>query len=260
MAEKPPRIPGVRRLPLTAAALTAALVLTGCGSSTTIDDIDPSPTPSVESPQPTTSEESSPETITVPECEGIVFEEDAAIAGEYLSACVIGFSVAAASGRMNVTGEGLQGAVEFLYGTEPQAHVVSQAPPFELIVTDDGTWLSSAGGWTSGEEAERIGMLWRGVAQPAVAFAMLAESDYTVTAHETIEPVEGAKVASWRVTADGPISVEGVVVEALELWITGDHVPVRQESVASFAGIRTSLVNEYYDWGADISIESPAAG
>ncbi len=236
--------------------IVAALLLAGCTG-------EPAAAPEEPAPAETETRDAAPVEEPgdgpVPECRGITLEEGSVVSGADFAACVIGFSVAAGSGRQRVTSDTLTGTVEFVYGTSPQAHVLSEAPPAEIIVTDEGAWVRGDGGWDSGEIAQMMGQAWRAFAQPAVAFGMLAASDYTITAREQIENAQGIEVRTWRFRADDPIDMAGVTVESLEMWLSADLVPVRQESVSSLqGGFRGSMLNEYYDWGADISIELPA--
>lgn len=248
----------MRIISAASVAILATVLLAGCSSEPTVPEPEDSTPPIVSQTAPPPSEE--PSTQVAPECENLELTDGGTVSGEEFGACVIGFTVAAQTGRQRVTSDTLVGTGDFVFSPSPQAHVVSETPDAEIIVTDSATWVRGDEGWQSGEHIDMIfGEAWRALAQPEVAFGMLAGSDYTVSGPERIEDAHGTEVEAWRFTANDPIGMAGVSIDSLQMWLGNDLAPIRQESTSSYQGMSATTINEYYDWGAAITIEPPEA-
>lgn len=279
-------------------AVVAALFLGGCsaGSPTEGDpgattagaqvtdsapSVQPSGTPSQEEHRPDAEESTDPPETFEPapsaedwvapdECLAMDLQSGTVLDGASLGACVATALRSYGSGRELVTSADFSGVAEFTYTPELSLRmdVDSGAEQFMIVLTEDDVWMDlvegklvkgDPNGDPQAQLVAGMGELYRFFSSPDATASLMAASP----AWDVLEPEErtlpdGSVVTAVRLEAAAPFSWMEVQVDAYSLWFTPEWTPVGAQGTSTMAGISGTTLQEFYDLGADITIEPPA--
>ncbi|WP_240465540.1 hypothetical protein [Cellulomonas iranensis] len=255
-------------------AVAAVAALAACSSGTSPA---PGASPStsaptvVASPSPTASATPDVPVVAAPaECDAVSLAPGATVTGADLSACVIGFSLAAGSGHEHVQSGDSTAEVDFVFSDAPAmtGTMVDADGTTSFVLTQDRSWITIDGRWVEGDitssDSEKVlagtvGTAYRTLADPSVSAGMIAMSPtYTVQPdQDVIDLVNGGEVHAWRLQSDAPSSMAGVDMQELIVWLADGHVVVGTQGTGTFGGVQTTTVQQFTDWGVPVVVEPP---
>lgn len=241
-------------------------------ASTTSQADSPAPTEAAPEPSDEPTQEPAQAAREVPsECSDLSLTAGQQYSGQELGACVSAALVSFGSGRMDSTGDQLQGTAEFLYSPEYSVKVAGKADgsSMSLVFVEDTMWVDNGSGWVEGDinssdQEEMLaglaGELYRIYSDPIQTANLVSGGDSwtTASALETKKLPNGQSVESFKITNDAPFTWNDIQVEELVLWYGPDWLPVATQATTSVAGLG-SITNgqEFYDLGTEITIEPP---
>lgn len=256
-----------RSLPALLPLLVAG-VLAGCTTTAPQDGADGSPAPA---PRATagsaTPATGAPDRPAVAACEGVELRAGRAVSGQELGDCVSAAMVAVGSGVQRVEStDGTSDVVHFRW--DPDYSMSIGGAEREVVVQGETGWVRFPGqGWVQADPssadpavlmATSVVELVRVFSDPRVLAAGFATSDTWTVVGEENPPVDDADATTtWLLTPDAPMTLLGVAVTDVELYLRPDHLGAYMVGTGSFGGVSTTTSNTFTQWGGEVEIADP---
>jgi hypothetical protein len=252
-------------LPLFAAAVAAALVLTGCSGGSAPDQ---GPVPTVAAtPAPTPD----PSVVaSVAECDEVVLESGERIEGERLGSCVAAAMVAAGTGTQRVdSSDGTSSIVQFRW--DPDYSMSVDGGEQQVVISGDTGWARMPEiGWVQADPASDdptvmmvtglVGLV-RAAADPQTLAAGIATAPgWTVLGEEGVPADDAVADVAWHLVPDSTMTLAGVVVSDIHLWLRSDHLGAYFVGTGSYGGISVTTSNTFLQWSGPVDIADPTIG
>ena len=205
------------------------------------------------------------------ECASLTLATGETYKGKDLAYCVTAALTSYGSGMMDMSGDELQGTVQYTYTPDYSFSVEGEAngSAVKLVYNGEGIWADHGNGWIKGDtesddyEVQMVGMVaevYKAYANPAVTAAMIAGADtWTADAKTEVRTTPaGDKIETIRIANSEPFTWNEIEVKEFVLWYGEGWVPVSSEATSGLPGFPAATVGqEFYELGSDITIESP---
>lgn len=269
-------LPLVTTRRLTALALVAltTLVLSACTRGVeTPDDVptdaatqtDPTGEPSTE---PSEAETGGDEVdlTTLPECEGIALEEGAVVDGEVLADCMAAAMIEAGSGSHRLDSYDGVTEVDFTWNPEIALHARGAV---EYVIRGDEGWMLIDGRWVRGDStssdpdevfAASVLELSRAFGDPRGMVLMFNQTAWEVLGEDAVPASDAVRESGWHLVPQGQLTLLGVTLSDVELWLGEDHLGIYFVGTGQFGGVSATSSNTFTQWGGPVEIPDPAAG
>lgn len=207
------------------------------------------------------------EPVAPTSCEGITFETNAIIDGQQLATCMVDAMLLKQTGSHIVTsGTGEQTTVDFEWSPNFSMHSFNDN--MSVIIKEDTGWFKNAGGqWIEEDEtnedpesaiATGVIKLTRAFSHPSTITQFLTlNSSWKVHGKEQVPASEAFINEAWKLIPDAPITLEGLTISDVELWLSDAYLGAYYVSTITVAGITETTSNTFTQWGEPVTIPSP---
>lgn len=262
---RPVRYPDrVRTRPATAFVILGILAMTalaGCTSEAPAENGGSTTSPT------TAPVETVPPPPSVAECEDVPLKAEESIDGQMLGDCVAAAMVAAGTGVQRVdSSDGTSSIVQF--GWTPDYAMSVDAGEQQVVIKGDTGWVMMPGtGWIQSDPASEdpqvvmatgLVELTRVFSDPRVLAAGFATSPtWTVVGEEPLPVDDADATTAWLVTPDSAMTILGVSLSDVQLWLRPDHLGAHFVGTGTVAGISTTTSNTFLEWGGELDLPNP---
>lgn len=208
-----------------------------------------------------------PATPSIEECEEVELRAGTSVPGQVLGDCVAAAMIEAGSGVHRVdSSDGTSSVVNFRWDPDFAMSVDGGAQQV-VIVGETGWVLMPETGWVQADPgsedpivvmATSIVKLVRVFSDPRVLAASFATSPtWTVVGEEPL-PVDDADArTAWLVTPDAAMTILGVSLSDVQLWLRPDHLGAYFIGTGTIGGTSVTTSNTFLHWGAPVEITVP---
>lgn len=211
------------------------------------------------------SSEQGTEPGALPECDGILFETGAEIAGQQLGDCMAAAMYAAGSGSHRVDEDtGRSSLVHFQWTPEFSMSVEGDAP---IVVRGDTGWANlGPRGWVQADPSSTDGEVLmattiieasKAFGDPRVIGSVLGQSDWRVVGETSVPATDAVADIAWQLEPVSALPFGPVTMTDYQLWLRNDYLGAYSVGTGSFGGITATTSNTYLQWGEAVEIPDP---
>ncbi|SDH25166.1 hypothetical protein [Agrococcus jejuensis] len=249
------------RLRLAAATAAVCLALVGCsGSADPVASDEPSTPATSAAPEPTASEAPAE---SVAECTDVLLDPASTVAGDALGGCVAAAMVAVGTGTQRVdSSDGQSTVVDFQWDPDFSMHAASD--DIGIVIDGDRGWALVDGAWVEGDAGSSDGATamagilveaTRAASDPATIAGLLSTSPtWTVQDQQAVPVGDSVAESAWLLTPDAPMSMLGVTLTDVQLWLTDAHLGAYFVGTGSVSGVTVTTSNTFLQWGGPVDI------